>query len=36
MPAITEQNNQNQLKSPLSQSQFKVKIAMLNIKIIIK
>jgi hypothetical protein len=36
LPTTTEQNNQNQLKPQLSQSQFKVKITMLNIKIIIK
>jgi hypothetical protein len=36
LPTTTEQNNQNQQKSLLSQSQFSVKITMLNIKIIIK
>jgi hypothetical protein len=35
LPTTAEQNNQNQLKSQLSQSQFKIKITMLNIKIII-
>jgi hypothetical protein len=36
LPTTTEQNNQNQLKSPLLRSQFKDKITMLNIKIMIK
>jgi hypothetical protein len=31
LPTTTEQNNQDQLKSQLSQSQFEVKITMLNI-----